>query len=68
MAPFGATTSDQADLSIDAARLAAVKLDRYTAGGMEPAKNLVTNQMHRRFYALKKAETKASEQKVAATR
>ncbi|MDB4730049.1 hypothetical protein OAF58_01035, partial [bacterium] len=25
MAPFGATTSDQADLSTDAARLAAVK-------------------------------------------
>lgn len=68
MTVLNAPDADQADLSTDAARLAAVKLGRYTAGGMERAKNLVTNQMHRRFSALKKAETKASEQKVAATR
>ena len=67
MSVLNAPNADPADLSTDAAKLTGVKLGRYSAGGMERAKALVTQQMHRRFYALKEADTKASEQKVAAT-
>ena len=55
-------------LGADAARLAAVELGRYSAGGMERAMHLVKEQMRRRFHALVEAETKMSAHKVTATR
>ena len=67
MSVLNAPNAEPADLDTDAAKLANVKLGRYSAGGMERAKALVTQQIQRRFYTLKEAATKASEQKVAAT-
>ena len=60
-------SASSADLTRDAARLANVQLGRYSAGGMERARDLVSQQIYQRFYALKEADSKALEQEVASS-